>query len=336
MAVLYVASDEPRAGKTSMCATLATAFRHGGKTAAAFKPLTRAQEPGRDSDAGTYRDLLGQHLDGWPVSLSESGVSPALLEKVTAAATSAAEGVDVLIVEAPAWDSDEDSVKLAESLDAQVLFVGSYRPGMAASEVAEPARRYGDRLLGLMINRLARYQNKDGRNGLLSSLEAKGVTALGALPEDRTLLGVTVGEVAATLDGRFIMGEELADGLVEHFLVGGLGLDSGVLYFGLRENKAVIVRGDRPDIQMAALQTPTTCMVLTGGTEPIEYVLNEAEAEEVPLIVVDIDTLGTMESLGTVMDGASFNHPRKLARFEQVLTANVDLETLTAGLGLST
>ena len=65
--------------------------------------------------------------------------------------------------------------------------------------------------------------------------------------------------------------------------MGGWGLDAGELYFGLRESKAVIVRGDRPDMQMAALTTPTTCMLLTQGIEPIEYVRNEAELEEVPI-----------------------------------------------------
>ena len=56
------------------------------------------------------------------------------------------------------------------------------------------------------------------------------------------------------------------------------------------ENKAVIVRGDRPDLQMAALNTSTACIVLTKGVEPIEYVRYEAEQEEVSLIVVETDT----------------------------------------------
>ena len=69
--------------------------------------------------------------------------------------------------------------------------------------------------------------------------------------------------------------------LIEHFLIGGLILDWGVHYFNTRANKAVISRGDRPDIQMSALATPTSCLIATSGVTPVEYIIYEAEQEEV-------------------------------------------------------
>lgn len=113
-------------------------------------------------------------------------------------------------------------------------------------------------------------------------------------------------------------------------------MDNGVSYFELKGNKATVVRGDRPDIQMAALKTPTTCMVLTKGIEPIEYVLNEAEAEEIPLILTESATLDVMEAFGSAMNVARFDHPSKLARFEELLSQHIDVEAITADLGLST
>ena len=112
-------------------------------------------------------------------------------------------------------------------------------------------------------------------------------------------------------------------------------MDNGVAYFGLRDNKAVIVRGDRPDIQMAALQTPTTCMLLTGGIEPIEYVLNEAELEQVPAMLVESGTLDTMSSLSdATRDAPRFDHPAKAERFAELVAGHVDLAPIYAGLGL--
>ena len=120
-----------------------------------------------------------------------------------------------------------------------------------------------------------------------------------------------------------------------NFMVGGMGMDSGEAYFGLRDNKAVIVRGDRPDIQMAALATPTTCMVLTHGIEPIEYVAYEAELEDVPVMVVESDTLSTMAALNTPAGSMWFDHPAKVERFTALLKQHVDVSTIYDGLDVA-
>ena len=131
------------------------------------------------------------------------------------------------------------------------------------------------------------------------------------------------------------MHEDADQALVEHVMVGGLGLDAGTLYFALHRNKAVVVRGDRPDVQMAALATPTACMVLTMGIDPIEYVLNEAELEEVPLMVVAPNTMETMDALATLQEGARFDHPAKLERMAEMVRRRVDVEAIERGMGMS-
>ena len=113
-----------------------------------------------------------------------------------------------------------------------------------------------------------------------------------------------------------------------------MGLDWGVLYFGIRENKAVIVRGDRPDIQMAALHTPTSCLILTNGIEPVEYIVNEADLEEVPIVVVDSTTIDTMAALNTLQGGVGFDHTAKVDRFRVLLQENVDLGKVLERLGV--
>ena len=173
-----------------------------------------------------------------------------------------------------------------------------------------------------------REETTDTESRLLPSVEGAGVNVLGVIPEDRTLLGITVAEIADYLGGRNITDVDEMDRLVEHFQVGGLGLDRGTDYFDLLERKAVVVRGDRPDIQMPALRTPMACMMLTMGIEPIEYVRYEAEQEEVPVMVVSTDTLATMEALDTLIDGARFDHPLKLERFTDLVRERIDVPAL--------
>ncbi len=335
MTVLYVTSAQRGAGKTAFCATLADELSRKGKRTAVFKPFGEAPQSGLDPDVVIFHRLLGQPEPERHFPVEDGRLGAGLLNDVKDAASETLEKQDILLVEGSSGISDVASRQLADSLDARVLVVAKNETGMDASDLTRWQGLFGDRLLGVAINGFTRYQGADLVSKLLPSVNSAGLNCLGAIPEDRKLLSVTAGQLASHLKGRFIMHEELADSLVEHYMVGGPGLDEGALYFGLRENKAVIVRGDRPDVQMAALQTPLSCMVLTQGIGPTEYVLNEAELEDVPIIVVESDTLSTMASLNSVQDSARFDHPAKLDRFRELLREHVDLAAIYAGLGLA-
>ena len=324
MTILYVASDRPGAGKTALCASMAYELRQRGKTAVVFKPASTSD--GDDPDFASYEKLLGGSQ-----SEGDSDRSP----DIGATISRLAEQNDVVLVEGMSSATDDEAAKLAEALDARVVVVAQYDAEVDTEDLAVFSARFGDRLVGFVINGLTRYQGTAYKSTLAPAMEARGLVRLGAIPEDRRLLGVTVGELVAQLDGKYLNGSEPGDGLVEHVLVGGLGLDSGEAYFGLRQNKAVVIRGDRPDIQMAALATPTACMLLANGIEPIEYVLNEAELEEVPLISVQPDTLTTMELMKGLSDRARFDHPAKLERFVELMNEHVDIGLIYAALGLS-
>ncbi len=336
MTVLYIASDQPGAGKTALCTTLAHKLAQQGKSTAVFKPIAKADGEGdSDPDGHVYKRLLGQKVDGWPGSPPSKGLTAAAVKEIKATFKGVSKGKDVVIVEGSSALSDSDANRLATSLDASAVVVTRYQPGLDTDRLAHWREVFGDRLAGFVINGLTRYQGTEARTSVLPALESAGMVSLGIIPEDRRLLAVTVEEVAAHLDGRFITCAEKADNLVEHFLIGGWTMDAGELYFGLHENKAVITRGDRPDMQMACLATPTACLVATKGVEPIEYVIYEAKEEEVPVIVVEADTLATMDALNSVYKRARFDHPAKLARFSELLDEHMDLGALYATLGVA-
>ncbi len=335
MSVLYVASSQRGAGKTALCSTLAYELNRQGKRAAVFKPFPAVGKNEPDPDADVFSHLLGQPAAGKYFAPPKGALTPKLLGDIKGVAGKALEENEVLLVEGSPAISNKASRQLAEALDARVLVAAKFEPGLDASELAGWRELYGDRLLGIVINGRTRYQSTDVNTRLLPSMEGQGLPSLGVIPEHRRLLAVTVRHMASHLDGRFIVCEEFSDQLVEHFLVGGLGMDPGELYFKTRDNKAVVVRGDRPDVQMAALPTHTACMLLTQGIDPIEYVRYEAELEEVPIVVVQSDTLTTMALLKTLQNGARFDHPAKLEVFAELLREHVDLPAIFAGLGLA-
>ena len=323
MAVLAVVSDSPGAGKTALSAALADLARDSGKTAVVYKPVGPVEDP----DHAAYEKLLCQSING-AVRLTEGESLGESVAGIQASAAALAERNDLVIVEVSSALPESDAARLVEALDATVVAVTAYRPDLQGSDVAKAVAIYGSRLAGVVINSRTLYKGHDTETQLVPSAEQAGVWVLGVIPEDRTLLGITVAEIAAYLDGRNITDVDGMDRLVEHFQVGGLGLDRGTDYFGILERKAVIIRGDRPDLQMPALTTPMACLMLTMGIEPIEYVYYEAEEQDVPIIIVDQDTIPAMESLHGIHERARFDHPDKLARFTHLLKEHTEVATL--------
>ena len=333
MAVLYVASDREGAGKTSLCLALARSFEGAGKSVKVVKPVAAAGlDAHADPDPKIIGNLLGQAPDGWPVAPGETSLNDAVLRDAAAVVAKATEGTDVVIVEASCALSPEESARMADAMDARAMVVVRYLRELAASDLKPMAEAFGDRFAGCVVNGLTRYMGTELQTKLLPSLESEGIKCLGVIPEERRLLGVTVGRLAQHLSGRLIVCGEKTEGLVEYVLVGMPAMDPGEFYFGIRERKAAIVRGDRPDLQFAAINTDTACLVLTKGIEPIEYVRYEAEQEEVPVMVVDTDTLATMDTLNTLMDGARFDHPLKLERLAALVESHLDIQALLSTL----
>ena len=335
MPVLYVASDEEGAGKTALCATLAGLIAEQGRRAVVFKPLSgEGREQDSDPDVAIYGKLLGQATEGWPGAASNRRLDAGLLGRIETVFADVSAGADAVIIEGSSALSGERTNRLAKALDASVLVVVRYRRDLSAEQLRHWTVDLGERFAGVLVNGCTLYTDHEARSELLPSIASNGMTSFGLVPEHRQLLGVTVRQLADHLGGRFVACEEKADALVEHLMVGGMGMDPGEYYFRERENKAVIARGDRPDIHMSALATPTACMVLTKGIEPIEYVKYEAEQEEVSVMVVETDTLETMGAVNTLIDRARFDHPLKLQRYRELLERHADLPGLLGLLGI--
>ena len=80
-------------------------------------------------------------------------------------------------------------------------------------------------------------------------------------------------------------------------MIGAMSPEHALRYFQLTPNKVVIVGGDRAEIILTALDTPTVAVVLTGNFVPSAAVLERAEERGVPLISVESDTVTAADDL---------------------------------------
>ena len=344
MVGLYLASTGEASGKSALCAALGRELKAGGKRVGYLKPVAVVQ-PGTaqpDKDAPRMKEILGlEEAVEWlsPVSISAADLAaaagnaePGWLKKVQEAYARASQGKDVVLLEGLSGlksgsEPVRAAVRVAGALEAKAILLVVYESDLSVDALVAVAGAFGDRLLGVVVNAVPERRMERFKAVVTPALGKSGIKILGVLPEDRSLLTVTVGELAEHLGGRFVNNGEHSNDLVESVMVGALSFDSAS-YLNLRDNKAVITRGDRPDIQLVALNTSTVCLVLTDNVGPNATILSRAQELHVPVVVVDKSTTATAESLDGLLDRAQFHHEKKLERLGELLDEHFDLDAI--------
>jgi hypothetical protein len=122
--------------------------------------------------------------------------------------------------------------------------------------------------------------------------------------------------------------------MVESLTIGAMNVNSALKYFRKRRNMAVVTGGDRTDIQMAALETSTQCLILTGQLPPQPIILTRAEELEIPVLSVDLDTLTTVEIIDQTFGQVRLHEPIKVRCIQEIMAQHFDVERLMSQLGL--
>jgi BioD-like phosphotransacetylase family protein len=222
---------------------------------------------------------------------------------------------------------------VAEALEARVVVVLRYSPDFDVSKIVQIGKKV-KHLAGVIINFVPRSKMETMAHKLTASFTKAGIKVLGIFPEVRSLLGVSGGELAQALGGDVLTSPETTDEIVENIMVGAMTVDSGVSYFNRKDNKAVVVHGERADMQLAALETPTKCLIVTDNVKPLPFVIVRAQEKHVPIIMVKQDASTAIVGIEEALGKTNFRSRRKLEMFSKILDSNFDFEALYAELGL--
>lgn len=339
MSVLCITSINSGDGKTAFCSGVTLLYRRRGTKLESLKPINISKLPEAKNDAPFLANISSSENDPASVDLGQSLTNnDQLLIEVPKIAKKILNIKNNVIVELPSLSDESQngsdiSINLIEALDAKAILIASYSRKLTSKIVVESANRIGERLAGVIVNQIPKYRYKETEFALRHDLESAGINVLGFIPEERSLQGVTVGQIADHLGGEYLLGEDNKDQLFDSVLIGGIVLDNGVEYFNLSETKAVLVRADRPDIQMAALKTPTKCLVLTGGHRPVQYIEHEAREESVPVILVKQGTLESSRELDTLFQSSSIHHAEKAETFSGLIEKHADIAALSSVIG---
>lgn len=368
MTSLYIASTSSHAGKSLVSLVLGLRMKSDGLKVGYIKPvgvlptkvdgistdedalfIARALEssakPGDPAEVGGNSELPAVDLlcpvlmDGKITKAIPDSAGGSLKEKILSAFSRISSGKDIVIVGGVGSLStgsliDLSGPELTDLMNAQILLVVRYESDSDIEDLILFSQLLKPRIAGSIINHVEKDQVERIQEDIIPHLTRKDIPVLGAIPKDEILGSVTPKELADGLDGKVLCCDNKMDELVGNFIIGAMDVRSASRYFREMRDKAVITGGDRPDIQLAALQTSTKCLILTGNLHPSPVIADRARQIGVPIILVMDDTLTTVEKMEDVLGSMRVRESKKIKRAKELFEQNFDFEKLYTLIGL--
>jgi BioD-like phosphotransacetylase family protein len=212
--------------------------------------------------------------------------------------------------------------------DCRVVLLDRFEGEKSMDQVLSAADALGPRFLGVVFNHVQPAQEKFVRETVIPFFGARGLRVLGAVPSDPVLGSVSVRALADSLSASVLCWEDGGKAMIERFCVGAMDVEHALRVFRRISRKAVVTGGYRTDIQLAALETDTVCLVLTGGVAPNDLILARAREKGVAILTVAEDTMATVDRFESLLGRLRIREPEKIRRGIDLVRSSVD----TAGL----
>ncbi|MGV0028099.1 phosphotransacetylase family protein [Phormidesmis priestleyi] len=349
---LLIGSLEAYSGKSATILGIAHQLKAKGLDIAYGKPLAggwgQSQMDDNDGDVQFVAQTLGledNRLQPTLLTLDNETVQKRLLGEDTIdyrqqlSEQTQQQGGDLVILEG-SGTLDEGKLfdlslhQITHTIRAAVLLVARFRSLLLLDGLIAAKEQLQNHLLGVVINDVPPDQIETIETLVRPFLEKRGIKLFGILPSSKLLRSVSVGELVKQLKADVLCRPDRLDLMVESLTIGAMNVNSALKYFRARHNMAVVTGGDRTDLQLAALETSTQCLILTGHIPPSKSIISRAEDLEIPILSVDLDTLSTVEIVDRAFGQVRLHEPIKYQYVCQMIKEHFDCDRLLAELGL--
>ena len=347
---LLIGSIEPYSGKTGVIVGMVHQLKAKNLTVGYAKPVGTCYDDHQtiEADISLMADVLevpAAKIQGPLVYFSPETIIQRLKDENThnyleniIPYLEAVEG-EIVIIEGTG-NLDEGTLfqlslrEIAEKAAADVVLVvrGSFPP--AIDSLLKAKKELGDRLIGIVINSVVQEQIELIQSTVKPFLAKQGIPVLGILPQSALLASVSVREITKQLNARVLCRSDRLDLMVESLMIGAMNVNAALEYFSKQRNKAVVTGSDRTDLHFAALETSTSCLILTGTRPPDPNLLSRAEDLEVPVLAVNLDTLTTIETIKQTFGKVRLQEDIKMRCVQELMEQYFDIDSLLEKLNI--
>lgn len=363
---LYIGSTSGYSGKNTITAGLGLALKQAGLSIGYMKPVgampVDTPQGLADEDALFVREALGLADDPahtpaamTPVVVTHDfkreafenrlpGMTPdgkggGLLDGIRAAYEGLAKGRDLMLVAGSGSMysgkySGVDAVSLVKALDIKAVVIDRFEKELNYDLLLMLNEQLAGGLAGVVLNDVPPAYLEEVTEHLAPFLESRGVPVLGILPRDPLMGSITVGDLAQRLGGKVISAHHRTDRVVSQFLIGTMQVENFMLHFRKKKNAAVIVGGDRADVQLVALEGDCPCLVLTGNLYPNDVILTRSEVLETSIIIVREDTFTVAKKMENLLTRHKMRDGVKVRQGAELVARHLRLDALRKTLGV--
>jgi uncharacterized protein len=330
MVALCITSLIENAGKTMVSAGLGQHWLNCGKKVEYFRmPASNLHnQSSAEKDTAFMRKLPGINQATAVNIQNKTG------EEVIKAYQAASPNNDVIILEGLL----KEISSFPDTFKFKILIIHDYSTPLSAS-LAE-YKKLGSRLLGVVVNKIPRKDISRMQSRLIGELAQSGLRCFGLVPENRILMALSIADLAEAVQGQILNNSEKSGELVENFMMGNSTFDKTAIY-ERKDNKAVLLWGERPGFrkaalsnwQLGALQTSTRCIVISANGTPVPAVAQKADEQQVPLISAPGSIPDLVVAIEKAFSNLKFNQEKKLPQLTEILQSSFNFEQLEEGLG---
>jgi BioD-like phosphotransacetylase family protein len=354
MISLYVGSTSGYSGKSLVSMGVGLRLKKDGLRVGYFKPVgilpIKVENILTDKDAWfIYRafELKDHVAEICPVVLTQELTVRAylkdirgLLRKIERSFQQLSQDKDIMIVGGSgsiySWSVlGVSGLKVIKRLNAKVLLVVKYEGEFCVDYILQAKKDLGEHFIGVIFNKVTHEFRQSVDDYIVPFLKRRGIDVIGILPHDPLVGSITVEELNEMLGGKVLCCHDRLNNLIERFLIGAMQVDRATEYFKMTKNNAVIVGGDRADIQLSAIESGTECLVLTGELYPSELIVSRAEQKNIPIIVIRDDTYTVAKKVERLSVRLRLRDKAKVAHGTELVMKNVNFPLLYKHLGIN-
>lgn len=353
MVGMYIGATSGYSGKNMVAMGIGLRLQKEGYRVGYMKPVgAQPQEKDGqlgDSDAFFVQDILGLSEDPalvTPVVVDHdfkmkafTGKCEDLMPRIQAAYEKLGRDKDVMIVAGSGSMysgkyCNVDGVSVIKALGIKSIIIDRYVKELNYDYLMAMKEALGDQLVGVLLNDIPPSFRDELDSLLQPFLENRGIKVLGKIPTDPLMGAIKVADLADRLGGKIVTAQDKSGRVVENFLIGTMQVENFMTHFRKSKKSAIIVGGDRSDVQLVALEGQCQCLVLTGNLYPNDIIMTRAEVLEVPIVVVRDDTFSVAKKMEAILSRHKLRDVVKIQHGSQLVSSIMDFGYLKEALGI--